>query len=543
MLMLLLCGKVCAQSESKEPSGAISGKVTAENSPLQSVTVMVVAGSTNQGPSLQTGIAGRASTDDQGVYHITGLATGDYTVYPFAPSFYYASSQYYGLNGKSLNLAAGESAEGIDFKLTRGGVIAGKITDSSGKPIVEERVQIQHIDENRQRLPMAFNPNPYGFTTDDRGAYRIYGLEPGRYLISVGRDTRTGAVLFGGPPRFYALTFYPAASDEVGAEVVEIAPGGETSNIDIVLGKTAASYTARGRVVNSDTGQPVPDVIVGFGSTRSDGGLNGMGFSTNSQTDSRGEFRLEGISPGQYTALAVPMNDGDFYSDPASFQVIEADIEGIQVTVHQGGSVAGIATLEGTSDPTVSARISQLILGASNVQNTPTSMYSSQPKPVAPDGSFRLTGLSPGKTRIFLANSNQSNGLSIARVEVDGVDQSAGIDLSAGQQITGVRVVLSYGTGSIHGQVKIQGGTLPDSATLMVSARKTGAGQASSSRPVRVDARGQFIIQGLADGEYDVNLMVMASPGKRMTPQVQKVTVTQGAPAEALFVVDLGGQN
>jgi hypothetical protein len=339
------------------------------------------------------------------------------------------------------------------------------------------------------------------------------------------------------------LTFYPNASDETGAEVIEIASGGEATNVDIGLGKTAASYSVRGRVVSSDTGQPVQDVIVGYGSTRPDGGINGMAFSSNSQTDSRGEFRIEGITPGQYAAFAVPMNDGDFYSDPASFQVVEADIEGVQVTVHQGGSIAGIATVEGASDPAISARISQLNLMAHSMQaGAPGDMYV-QPKRIAPDGSFRLTGLSPGKMRISLSDENQSNGLSITRIELDGADQSAGIDLAAGQQINGVRIVLSYGSGSIRGQVKIQGGTLTDSTPLMVMARKTGP-QPGPNKSARVDARGQFIIQGLVDGEYELTLSVMGVvPGRRMPPQRQKVTVTQNATAEMVFVFDLSGQN
>jgi protocatechuate 3,4-dioxygenase beta subunit len=539
-VMLLICNNVCAQTDSKEPSAVIAGKVIVENSPLQGVTVMVTAGSPQGSPP--GGVAGRATTDDQGNYRITGLAAGDYTIYPFAPAFYYPSSQFYGMGGKSLNLQAGETAEGIDFKLTRGGVITGRIADSTGKPLVEERLQIQQIDENRQKLAMPFNP--YGYTSDDRGIYRIYGLQPGKYLVSVGRDTRSGAVLFGGSNRYYPLTFYANASEEAGAEAVEIAPGGEAANVDIVVGKANTSYSVRGRVVSSDTGQPVSDVIVGYGATRPDGGVNGMGFSSNSQTDSRGEFRIDGVVPGQYAAFSVPLNEGDFYSDSTPFQIVEADIEGIQVTVHQGGSIAGVATIEGAADPAATAAISQLNLVARNLQNIPAGMYF-QPKRVAPDGSFRLTGLSPGKTTIFLANPNQSNGLSIARIELDGTDQSAGIDVAAGQQITGVHIILSYGTGSIRGQVKIQGGTMPETATLlMVSARNLKAMSSGSSKSARVDARGQFLIQGLADGEYDVTLNVMGNvPGKRPQPSRQKVTVTQGAIAEVQFVLDLGGQN
>src|SRR5262249_55550067 len=160
--------------------------------------------------------------------------------------------------------------------------------------------------------------------------------------------------------------------------------------------------------------------------------------------------------------------DGDFYSDQAPFQITEADVEGIQVTVHQGGSISGVVTVEGSNDPAISARVAQLRLAARNMQNT-TGVYF-RPDVIAPDGSFRLKGLSPGKTMIILSAPNQSNPFSIARIEIDGTDQTGGFDVGAGQQMTGVRVVLSYGSGSIRGQVKVEGGTLSESMMMVVSA-------------------------------------------------------------------------
>jgi protocatechuate 3,4-dioxygenase beta subunit len=542
--MLLISNKVYAQTDSKEPSGVIAGKVTTESGPIPGVTIIVTPSPGSQGPSLQGSLVGRATTDDQGYYRVTGLAAGDYSIVPFAPSFYYAWSQVYGISGKSVSLDAGETAEGIDFKLTHGGVITGRISDSAGRPLVEERVQLAHIDDNRQRIQMPYNP--YNFLTDDRGVYRIYGLEPGRYLVSVGRDVRPGSVSGGGPPRYYPLTYYPGVNEEARAEVVEISSSGEAASIDIVLGKTATSYSARGRVISSETGQPVPDVLVGYGAPRPDGGIGATGFSSNSQTDSRGEFRIDGVTPGQYAAFAVPFNDRDFYSDQTPFQITEADIEGVQVTVHQGGSINGIATVEGAVDPAIAARISQLSLSARNLQNSPGSIFI-QPRPVAPDGSFRLTGLSPGKIMIYLSNPSQANGFSIARIEVDGTDQSGGIDVGASQQITGVRLILAYGGGSIRGRVKVQGGVLPESLSLMVLARSTARPGPMASKSARVDARGLFVIQGLADGEYDVTLMFVGGmPGRQgrgVRPPQQRVTVTQDAPADAVLVLDLSGQN
>jgi hypothetical protein len=167
-------------------------------------------------------------------------------------------------------------------------------------------------------------------------------------------------------------------------------------------------------------------------------------------------------------------------------------------------------------------------------------------RPIAPDGSFRLTGLSPGKTMIYLSSRNQANGLAIARIELDGTEQSGGIDVGPGQQITGVRILLSYGAGSIRGRVRVQGGTLPDSAPLMVSARNTARPGPFASKSARVDARGLFVIQGLADGEYELTLLLMGNipgrPARGLRPPQQRVTVTQNAPADVVFVLDLSAQ-
>src|SRR5262249_23408418 len=169
-----------AQIPQKEPSAVIAGRVMVEGAPAAGVTVLVTAGTQMQGAP-----AGRTTTDDQGNYRVTGLAAGDYTVSPFAPGFYYPASEFYGPRGKTVNLDDGEAVESVDFKLTKGGVISGKITDSSGKPVVEEQVELGLIDENRQRIPMAPADNAFDLETDDRGAYRAYGLAPGRYLVSV----------------------------------------------------------------------------------------------------------------------------------------------------------------------------------------------------------------------------------------------------------------------------------------------------------------------------------------------------------------------
>ena len=87
-------------------------------------------------------------------------------------------------------------------------------------------------------------------------AYRIYGLPAGRYTISVGDDpnnTSFGMRRSG----FFQRTYHPDVLDPTKATVVEVGEGTEARDVDIKLGRRAPTYTATGRVVDAESGQPV----------------------------------------------------------------------------------------------------------------------------------------------------------------------------------------------------------------------------------------------------------------------------------------------
>ena len=66
---------------------------------------------------------------------------------------------------------------------------------------------------------------------------------------------------------------------------------------------------------------------------------------------------------------------------------------------------------------------------------------------------------------------NAVKGMSLVRTEVDGLDQPDGIEVAAASQIKGVRLVFAYGTGSIHGDVKIDGGSVPEGTMMSLTLR------------------------------------------------------------------------
>jgi len=103
-----------------------------------------------------------------------------------------------------------------------------------------------------------------------------------------------------------------------------------------------------------------------------------------------------------------------------------------------------------------------------------------------------------------------------------------------------VRVVLSYSTGVVRGQIKIEGGTLPDNTRLSVTSHCLNPGSEQNSQTAEVDARGRFKIEGLSPGNYELELQTTQPELPRVK---QTVTVENGAEMEVTLVLNLSPKN
>jgi hypothetical protein len=115
-----------------------------------------------------------------------------------------------------------------------------------------------------------------------------------------------------------------------------------------------------------------------------------------------------------------------------------------------------------------------------------------------------------------------------------------GIQIKESEEITGVRLVVSYGTASIRGVVKLENGTLPADARIFIRVTKVGEATSTSRQPA-VDARGHFILEGLPGGTYDFVTTVYTPGSQRRPPPVanQQVTVPDGVVTEVTITFDL----
>src|SRR6267142_3893186 len=341
------------------PTGSISGRVTLSGSAVEGVPVVAVSGQTVN----RRDAAARSVTDSEGRYRLSELLPGQYQIWAGTPGLIAepgplprSGSSYFG-SIQNIILSANEDLSDIDMKLVRGAVITGRVTDAENKPVSEERVSLQLVDENGASSRFGFPISSYDqmYQTDDRGVYRIYGLAGGRYKVSVGYHASDGGIRGGRKQR----TFYPDVNDQSKGAIVELKEGGEANNVDIKVGSATQTYAASGRVIDAETGLPIARAGVRFMIVRQGQGPPAPGFGL--QADDRGEFSFDGFASGHYSALATSeFYGGNFYGDPVNFEVVDHNVSGLELKANPGFSVSGVVVADGVTTKDLLAQMPKL---------------------------------------------------------------------------------------------------------------------------------------------------------------------------------------
>lgn len=543
VLLTLLCLPVSVRSQSqtktpvKTPRGNVSGRVTIKDKPVAGVTVGLRP-TMNIFPNDKSF---RAVTDQEGIYRISNIPAGTYDIMVVAPA-YVNPEVAVGSRGKSIIVAEDENVEDINFSLVRGGVITGKIADSNGRPLVQQNVYVfRAADFQQQPMRPVF---PAGSVqTDDRGIYRVFGLAAGRYKIASGRGDDTTSGNSYEPSRVvYKQVFHPDTADQTKATIIEVREGGETANVDITLGAPIQTFSVSGRVIDAEKSSPVPNVRFFFQRRAGEG----YQFSDiSSVSNVQGDFIAEGLQPGKYGIMMIGNQNSDMRVETTTFDVIDSDVTGLTVRMIKGSSISGVIVLE-PEDRKAFARLLDLQIRAyvTAPPGTAASYGASVFSPIGPDGSFRLPGLSPGQVSFWLMapfNSAASKGFAILRTEHNGVVMPRGIEIKEGDQLTGVRVVISYGTATIQGTVKLENGVLPEGARMFARLTKPGTPPAQiAASPV--DARNQFLLEGVPPGIYEVTVMVSLPNNRNQITAKREISVQDGVVNQVSVTVDMTPQ-
>ena len=531
--MLLLAVAIQAQTTNTEPhTASISGRVTLNGKPAKHIHVTLVPGPYG---SPDTPGRQKVKTDDEGRYQFKSLAAGRYGL--VASSYVNASADLLESATrpfKVCTIATSEELKDFDISLVRGGVITGRVTDTDGNAVIATEVQLTFIDgQNKKQNFPAFQTNSEMFATDDRGVYRLFGLPPGRYLVSVGIKVGQGEYTFGSTRGYYKRTYHPTATDEAQATIIEVKAEEEATGIDIRVEPMEKTFQAAGRVIDAETGQPVARSLYDFGIVEGEKLRSAyMGFSA----DEQGQFNLRGLVPNRYGVTASGGVNTNYFSDPTLFEITDKDVEGLELKLQRGATINGIAVIEGSSDPAILAKLTTVSITAENTSYTKIArIFPSQAK-IQANGRFTFSGFRPGQIRFDL--SSESQGFSILRVEHNGAELRDSLEVKSGEQLNNIRVVIAYANGIVRGSVNFVGG-LPNDALVKIELRRTGGNTAI--RVVEMDSNKRFVLQGIADGEYELiaRLSTRSSNTVSSSSQSQRIRVTNGATTDITLTLNL----
>jgi len=253
--------------------GTIVGQVRGLPEREFSTVAVFAAGSGGRSAS------GRA--DSSGAFRIEGVPTGTVRVSATAGDF--TSRKV--TAPQSVEVAAGSEVT-VDLEFKSDVVIRGRVS-RQGRPLDNAMVVFNPLDAKvRTRSSTRTGAN---------GIYEISGLEPGRYEVGV-------------------IDMQRFASFDTTYEVV----GSATFDIDV------RGSEIRGRVVDSDTGQPIADATVTLQKASAE-----PSFLSNLTvvTDAAGNFSFQTVSPGSYRARAQKERYGQSIVDLVVSESDSRDIE------------------------------------------------------------------------------------------------------------------------------------------------------------------------------------------------------------------------
>jgi protocatechuate 3,4-dioxygenase beta subunit len=471
----------------------------------------------------------RAITDADGNYHIANIAAGNYQITIAAPAYVAADKA----DRKVVVLAEDENVENINFSLVRGGVITGKVTEGEGRPVILHQVEIYDLAVLGRYDPQQRPYPTMTVSTDDRGVYRIFGIPPGRYKVAAGRGYE-GYGTFSPSHVSYRHVYHPDVTDPAKALVIEVIEGSEAKDIDIALGQPVQGFSVRGRAINTDTGAPVPNIHFGL---RRILGPQQMEYANSIVvTNARGEFVIEGLTPGKYGTSLFSNESGELRADTLTFDVIDQDVTGVTLKLSKGAVISGVVVLE--SEDNVARRLLAETLMRAYVQTAPgfgTGASSS----IGAGGSFRFGGLPTGSVNIMISGTVSPyppKGLAISRIERDGI-VTPRIEVKDGEQVTGVRVFIAYGSAVLRGVVSVENGPLPAGVRVSLQISKPGE-KVSYMRPPQVDERGHFLLEGIPPGQYELTAQIFGPEVPAAKIIKQQVSLTHGAVTDVTITID-----
>jgi len=469
-----------------------------------------------------------AMVDDDGNFKLIDLSPTAYVISARAPGYVFADLP---IEGRVHRIG-----ENVTVCMVKGGVITGRVTDETGEPLVSVTVKTRRLRDLESK-PALSGGDLFDLgvaVTDDRGIYRVFGLLPGVYLVSVGGHI--GYSPYDAQVRNDAPTYYPSATRDTATEI-NLRAGEEVSGIDI------RHRGDRGRIVSGVVFTISGDLESASITLK---GGEGGGFEATTATDNTRGFVFYGAPDGEYELIAELGNDAAETTGSARrpISVRGADVSGVELKLAPTGSITGRVAIESPEAPKKCAirgeqaetsgqnqersgrraAIQEMLLKAVHDDPNPRPHISGffsfdrYGRPPNENGEFAMKGLEAGRyritanlpdggwriraiTRSVAGTGKQSSGVTKKNVDIS----RDGVAIKPGEKLSGVEVTVAEDAATLDGRVvpAKDGMKLPSSlcAHLIPAEAK---GEDDVIRYVESDVRGDgsFEFKHVAPGKY-----------------------------------------
>jgi RNA polymerase sigma factor (sigma-70 family) len=347
-----------------------------------------------------------------------------------------------------------------------GGLEATVVDGSSGKPIPQFEV--------KEMIPVSDAPDTmyhenWRAVSNPNGVFTMARLNRGPHTVHVRASG-------------YANT----------EQRVQIYPGVETPGVAIEMDP---ARRIAGLVVD-DSSQPVVGARVFAGPLPSNFRSSTMRTQEPVLTDAEGRFEIEDASTMQQSVSAF------HHAYAPITQSVSGDLNAIRIVLHEGGSLSGAVTVNGS--PAIDASVFAVL----NPESHPVSIARAN---TDDNGDFELSKIGPGLVTAYAD-------LDLERPYGER-NMSHTIEVNDGKT-TPIYFDFKIGNAGIEGMVSVDGVPISDALVLV----STGATRLESeSANIRSDAEGRYRIEGLAPGSYELKTFI---PGLDQVLQPESVTAT-----------------
>lgn len=497
-------GILSAEQPSAHASAALSGIVTKDpgSEPVKKALIELIAESQSEGGNYTT------VTGADGGFRIENIAPGRYHLFVERTGYQEIDRHRRKTEGRVLALSAGQELKDLVIRLQAAAVIEGRVTDEDGDPLPEAQVAVlsQIFVAGRNRWQQAGAER-----TNDLGEYRVAGLAPGNYFVSVTPppDFKSLIETSGNPLASkpsngaiekatsvsYQTTYYPGTRDRGQAASIQL-HAGDDFPVNFSL-TPSPSLIIRGSVANLPAGS-VAAIM-----------LQSKDFSlvlNGTEMHKDGSFEIRDVAPGTYTILATVDNSKWPLMARQTLQVTSSNVEGLRLVPQPGGAIHGRLRMETSGIAGVDLSQTFLLLRSADGDDDSLGAFAMQGgfstlAHVNAEGSFEWKNVPAGRYTVQISESSAMPDWFLKSVAASGSDvANSGFSVSGGS--ISLDLAASSNGGVAEGVATNQKDAPVADVVVVAIPEMRFRSHPDRYRKALTDQGGRFALRGLPPGDY-----------------------------------------